>query len=273
MGGIKVRIFDRKFFQYQTAYTEWYNLNTRFIFIILLLAAITFFTDDLVYVFAIPLLYAYGFIRRMFLFNMSDEKFIKKIEKQYEDYLRKNEKAQGQYAFQLEKILFAVELEKFSVKKALSDVDALLATRPKMREQANGLLLSIYLVGKQEGVIKKIPLEYIEHFDFIKNNEEDPNVLIDYVRLALKLGKNDLALTLLEKAEERKELYKKLTQPIQRSIYKTLQVTIPYYKAMAYFAEGKKQKGNEQLERAIKASKSNKLTRQLQEKEKISILE
>ena len=125
LGGIKVRVFDRKFFQYQTAYTEWYNLNVRFLFIIFILIVITFFTSNLVYLYIAPLLYIYGYSRWIYLLNMSDEKFIQKIEKQYRFYLKKNAKAKGEYAFQLEKILFAVEIEKINVKQAISEIEEL----------------------------------------------------------------------------------------------------------------------------------------------------
>src|SRR5690554_6951468 len=228
-----MRIFDRKFLQYQLAYGVWFNKKTRYIFLAMLLVVITFFTNNLTYLYLIPLMYIYGYGRLIYLFNISDEKFNKRMERQYQYYQKKNIKAQGKYAFQLEKILFAVDLNKLSVEEAISNIRELLSIRPKMKKMANGVLLSVHLVGKQEGSIKEIPQELIEHLDFVLENEENPNALLDYVRLALKLGKNDLALSLLKRAEVKNQLYKKQRYPVLRSIYKTTEVAIPYYRYIA----------------------------------------
>src|SRR5690554_2555477 len=107
-----MRVFDRKFLQYQLAYGVWFNLRARFSFLAMILVAITFFTNNLTYLYLIPLMYIYRYGRLIYLFNISDEKFNGRMERQYRYYQKKNIKAQGKYAFQLEKILFAVELNK-----------------------------------------------------------------------------------------------------------------------------------------------------------------
>lgn len=267
-----MRIFDRKFLQYQLAYGVWYNLKARFLFIAISLVVVTFFTYNLTYLYLVPLMYIYGYGRLIYLFNVSDEKFHKRMERQYEFYQKKNNKAQGKYAFQLEKILFAVELNKLSVKDAIEDIKELLSTRPKVEKMANGVLLSIYLVGKKEGNIKEIPQELIKHLDFALENEENPNALLDYVRLALKLGNNDLAISLLERAEVKNQLYKKQRYPVLRSIYKTTEVATPYYKYIALYNKGEKEEAKTQLDLAINTSKSKKLKSDMQKEEKFVII-
>ncbi len=264
-----MRIFDRKFLQYQLAYGVWYNLKARFLFIVISLGVVTFFTYNLTYLYLIPLMFIYGYGRLIYLFNVSDEKFHKRMEKQYQYYQKKNYKAQGKYAFQLEKILFAVELDKLSVEDAINDIKELLATRPKMKKMANGVLLSIYLVGKKEGTIKEVPSELIKHLDFVLENEENPNALLDYVRLAIKIGNNDLAIRLLERAEVKNQLYKKQRYPVLRSIYKTTEVAIPYYKSIALQNKKENDEAKTQLDLAIKTSKSKKLRIDMQNKEKL----
>ena len=258
-----MRIFDRRFLQYQLAYSTWYNFKVKAAFLTIILGIVTFFTNNLIYIYVVPLIYFYGYGRLLYLFNLKDEGFYKRMEKQLEFYRKKGDKAQGQYVFQLEKILFEVELEKLSVKEALKNIDELLSVRPKMKKQARGILLSIYLVGKEEGTIENIPEEYIKHLDGILENEENPNALLDYARIALKLNDNQLAIKLLAKAREKNALYRKQRHPVYRSIYNTLQVAIPYYLYLALNNIGEEERAKMELEFATRISKSRKLRKSL----------
>ena len=130
----------------------------------------------------------------------------------------------------MEKILLSGT--KIKGEKAIRNIEELLSVRPNKR-QANGILLSIYLVGKEEGSIKEIPEEYIKHLDEMAEKEESPATLIDYTRAAIKLNNNQLAVKLANKAWEKNKLFKKQRHPIYRSIYNTILVAAPYYLSLA----------------------------------------
>src|SRR5699024_7601041 len=140
-GGVFMRIFDRKFLQYQLAYGVWFNLKSRLILAVIIFAAFAFFTTELSYLAIILFFYIYAYFRLQYLFKASDEKFNKRMEKQYKYYERQNAKAQGKPAFQLEKILFAVEMEKISAQEGIKDINEILKIRPKMSKIARGMLL------------------------------------------------------------------------------------------------------------------------------------
>lgn len=199
-----MRIFDRKFMQYQLAYGTWYNLYTRFLLPAMILAVIAFFAKNLLYLSFIVFLYGYAFFRLYQIFQMSDEKFNQKLEKQFQYYERQNEKGHGKYAFQLEKITFAVEMKKIGIKQAIDEIREIIRIYPKIARGARGILLNIYLVGKKEETIDEIPKHLIDHLEREWEKEDSPNALLDYVRMALKLEKYSLALEILDKAEEEK---------------------------------------------------------------------
>ncbi len=254
-----MRIFDRKFMQYQLAFSIWYNLNARYLFISMVFIAVAFFSNNYFYLISIPILYGYGYFRFQALLNAKDKNLIRRMERQYRYYQRKNEKSQGKHAYQLEKILFAVELEKIGIEEAIGNIKELLKIRPKMEKAAKGVLLSLYIIGKQEGSISEIPDNLIQHLDLVIEKEDNPNAIFDFVRMALKLEDYELALKLLDKAEEKSQDYKKHRHPIVKSIYQTSLVAIPYYRSIA---KGKLKDGNgaqEQLDIAIKNAKSKKL--------------
>ncbi|MCR1899377.1 hypothetical protein NSA47_10315 [Irregularibacter muris] len=259
-----MRIFDRKFMQYQLAYGIWYNLSSRFLFVGMIFAVISFFSDSILYLLAIPMLYIYGYFRLQYLLNAKDSVYEKRMEKQYKFYERKNLKAQGQVTYQIEKLLFAVELGKIEAKQAIEDVKEILEIRPKLQRIIKGILLSLYLVAKEEDNTE-IPQDLIDNLHEVLKEEENPNALVDHVRMALKLEKYDLAIKLIEKAEERKKIYKKQRIPVYRSMYKVLQVSLPYYKTIAYFKSGEKEKALDQLELTLRRAQSQKLRKEIKQ--------
>lgn len=257
-----MRIFDRKFMQYQLAYGIYYNLSSRFLFISMIFTAISFFTENLLYLLTIPFLYIYGYLRLQYLLNAKDAYYEKRMEKQYKFYEKKNLKAQGQVSYQLEKILFAVELDKISPEEAIEDVEAILEVRPKLKRVIKGILLSLYIIQWEEGKIGEIPEDLIHNMNEVLKEEENPNALVDYVRMSIRLEEYDLAIQFIERAEEKKKIYKRQRLPVLKSIYKVLETSLPYYKAIAYFKIGEKEKAQEQLNKAVSKSKSKKLKEQ-----------
>ena len=267
VGGKRMRIFDRRFLQYQLAFSNWYNFKVRALFLTFILGIVTLSTRNLIYIAVVPFIYLLGYGKLKYLFNLSDEGFYKRMEKQLEFYRKKNEKSRGEYVFQMEKILFEVELKKLKVKKAIRNIEELLSVRPNMKRKANGILLSIYLVGKEEGSIKEIPEEYIKHLDEMAEKEESPATLIDYTRAAIKLNNNQLAVKLANKAWEKNKLFKKQRHPIYRSIYNTILVAAPYYLSLALKNLGEEERAKKELEFAMRISRSKKLRKSLQDSE------
>ncbi|RBP44126.1 hypothetical protein [Garciella nitratireducens] len=269
-----MRIFDRKFMQYQLAYGTWYKLHTRFFLLVIILVLTIFFTKNFIYLFFIIFLYAYIFLRTYQMFQMSDEKFNKKLEKQFQCYYeQKNEKMINSYAFKLEKIAFAVEIKKMEVKKAIDEIYKIIKDYPKIVKGAKGILLNIYLVGKQEGITDEIPKHLIEHLEKEWKNQDDLNILLDFARMALKLEKYDLVLEILNKTEKEMRFYRFMRNPISRSMYKTAQVAIPYYRMIADIKMGNIEQAKKELLKAMKCSKSKKLEREMKETgEKLGIL-
>ena len=248
--------------QYQLAYGIWYNLSSRFLFVGMIFAVISFFSDSILYLSAIPILYIYGYLRLQYLLNASDRVYEKRMEKQYGFYEKKNLKAQGQVTYQIEKILFAVELGKIETQQAIEDVKEILQVRPKLQRVIKGILLSLYLVAREEDSTE-VPQDLIDSLHQALEEEENPNALVDYVRMALKLEKYDLVIKLIDKAEDRKKIYRKQRIPVYRSIYKVLQASLPYYKAIAYFHSGEQEKAQEQLQLALKRAQSQKLRKEI----------
>lgn len=254
--------------QYQLAYGTWYNLHTRFLLLAMILAVFAFFSENPLYLAFIVLIYLYAFFRLYQIFNMKDEKFHQRLEKQLKYYERQNQKSPNEYAFQLEKIVLEVEMKRLSVEQAITKIHKIMKNHPKMAKGAQGVLLSIYLVGKEEGSIQDIPQQLIDYLEQAWKKEDSPNALLDYVRMALKLEKYDLTLDILEKTQEENIPYKRIRSPIARSIYKAVEVSILYYRALAYSGKGEKEQGKVQMERAIKFSKSRKLREQMQQEGK-----
>ena len=100
-----------------------------------ILGIVTLSTRNLIYIAVVPFIYLLGYGKLKYLFNLSDEGFYKRMEKQLEFYRKKNEKSRGEYVFQMEKILFEVELKKLKVKKAIRNIEELLSVRPNMKRR------------------------------------------------------------------------------------------------------------------------------------------
>ncbi|NTW70865.1 MAG: hypothetical protein HGA49_01315 [Eubacteriaceae bacterium] len=257
-----MKIFDRKFLQYQLAALK-HNKYKNSVLIpnVLVILAAVFLREN---IFAVTLLLviaagviAYGHLRFKKEANSDENSFDLALEKKFSETQKQMNK-KGNTGLTLQYYALGVELEKIDLDEAIAKITEAVKADPESKRYGYNFLLTMHIL-KSGKDYKKIPIEYIEYLDKVMKNEKNINVLTEATKNALLLGENAKALNLANKADEELKSVKKIKKPVFNAVYRTNIIMVPFYRGLAYKNMGSRKKAEDSFEEALKNCKSEKL--------------
>lgn len=256
-----MKIFDRKFLQYQLASLKHNKYKNRILYPNIFLIAIAIYNRGnilvlLLFAAAIASLIGYGFYRFDRETSLSKEDFEKVMKKKYKEYKRDSKKINAGPGNILQKIAFEAELDMISTDEAIDQIEQLIKDKPEVKKYANNIILSLYAYKVKDK--SKIPREYMDYLERTVKNEVNVNFLSDSIKTCIIIEDYDKVLSIVSRAEQELGKIKKIRKPAYNAIYRTMLVSLPFYKAEAYTALGNKKKAKESYEESLKNCKSKR---------------
>lgn len=258
-----MKIFDRRFLQYQLAALKHNKYKNRVLYpnIFILVGAVYFRNNIpimLVCILAAASLIGFGYYRFHREADASDKDFEILMKKKYDEYEKASHNKNAQTAIILQKIMFAVELDEMNADEAIEEILEIIKLKPEVKKITNHLLLSLYAHKYKEDK-SKIPQEYLDYIDRAQKNESNINILVDCIKTCISMGEYGRAISLGDRGEKELAKVKKIRKPAFNAIYRTNIISLPYYQGTAYKNQGNKKKAKEYFDKALKNCKSKKL--------------
>lgn len=260
--GEQMKIFDRKFLQYQLAALK-HNKYKNFVLYpnIVLIVAALYFRENIPILLGCILIVAgligFGYYRFNGEANARDEVFEKLIKKKYKQFENAAKRNNAKTGIILQKIVFAVELDEMTVDEALEEIQKMISSKPETKKTTKHIILSLYSYKYKDK--NKIPQEYIDYLDKVQKNESNINILVDCIKTCISIGDYNRAISIGVKGEKELDKVKKIRKPAFNAIYRTNIIALPYYQGIALKNIGNKKKAKEYLELALKNCKAKKL--------------
>ncbi|MFZ7133719.1 MAG: hypothetical protein ACOWWR_15330 [Eubacteriales bacterium] len=257
-----MKIFDRRFLQYQLAALKHNKYKNIVLYpnIIILITAI-FFRENIPIllgcILAAAAFIGFGHYRFHKEANASDPRFDEVMQKKYVEFEKAAMKKGMQIGVPLQKILFAVELDKMNVDDAMDEIQNLIKLKPEAKRLTNHILFSLYAFKYKDK--SKIPQEYLDYLDRTQKNESNINILVDCMKTCIFIEDYNRAISLGNKGEKELAKVKKIRKPAFNAIYRTNIIALPYYQGLAFKNIGNKKKAKIYFQQALKYCKAKKL--------------